>query len=141
MRNLFLGLAASVLLLVSGPAHSADDDHRLDDAWKAAVEDHEGILKPPQVSGLNVLAYESAVARLCEGFTLDEKKYAAGVSQLVTGGDKLSEEEQLQRLTAVMFNLGTAHGLFLAEGALKKDAFCAEAAEQKADKDHSHSWQ
>lgn len=141
MKNMTMGLAALALLAVSGVAQGADDDHRLDDAWKAAVEDNEGVLSPAQVSGLNVLAYESAVARLCDGFKLDEKKFATSVAAVVTGGNTLSEEEQVQRLTAVMFQLGTANGLFLAEGAMKKDTFCAQAAEEKADKDHPHNWQ
>jgi len=37
--------------------------------------------------------------------------------------------------------LGTAHGLFLAEGAMKKEAFCAEAVKQKADPEYKSNWQ
>jgi hypothetical protein len=142
MRNRFLfGIAAISFLTLTGLALAADDDHRLDAAWKAANEDHEGLLDPAQVAGINSLAFESAVARLCEGFMLDDKKYAASVSKFVTGGATLSEEEELQHLSAVMFTLGTAHGLFLAEGATKREEFCASATEQKADNEAVHNWQ
>lgn len=139
--KLKLGLAALSLLLVSGSALRAEDDNRLDDAWKAAMEDPEGVLTPAQVSGLNILAYESAAARVCDDIKLDEVKFAKAVTELVRGGEKLTDEEQVHRLSAVLFRLGTANGLFIAEGSMKKDAFCAEAAEQKADKEHKHNWQ
>lgn len=132
------------LLVVTALAQPvrADDDHRIDDAWKAAVAESEGILTPVQTAALNTLAYESAVARLCDGFKLDEAKYGTSVGKLVAEKDsKLTEEEQMQRLSSVLFSLGTAHGIFLAEGAAKKDDFCAKAAEVKADKEHSHSWE
>ena len=123
------------------PAY-AEDDNRIDDAWKAAMAESEGILSPQQSAALNVLAYESAVARLCDGFKIDESKYSNGISLLVAAKDtKLSEDEQLQRLTSVLFTLGTSHGIFLAEGAAKKDEFCAKAVDAKADKEHTHNWE
>lgn len=141
MKTMFaFGAAAlSALLLVSTAAKA--DDARLDDAWKAAMEDNEGILTPAQLAGLNVLAYESAAARLCSELTLDEKKFGASVTAVAKGGEKLTEEEQVQRLAAVMYMLGTAHGLFLAEGSMKKEAFCAEAVKQKADPEYKSNWQ
>lgn len=132
---------ALALFLATGTASRADDDNRLDGAWKAAMEDNEGLLTADQTAKVHVLAFESAVARLCDGFKLDEKKYSAGISQIATGGDKLTEEEQVQRLSAIMYVLGTANGIFLAEGASKKDEFCAQAVEQKAEKDSKHNWQ
>ena len=129
------------LLLASGTTLRAEDDHCLDTAWKVAMQDNEGLLTAAQSANLNRLAFESAVARLCDGFKLDEAKYAAGVSELVKGGDKLTEDEQMQRLTAIMYVLGPANGLFLTEGVTKKDDFCASAAEQKSDKDNQHNWQ
>ncbi|MBL8791931.1 MAG: hypothetical protein JNM45_15680 [Rhizobiales bacterium] len=139
--KLVVGVAALSLLLAASTAARADDDHRLDEAWKAAMEDNEGLLTPEQMSGLNVLAYESAAARLCDGIKLDEKKYAASVTEVAKGGDALTEDEQMQRLAAIMYKLGTANGLFLAEGSAKKDAFCTEAMAQKADKDSKHNWE
>ena len=134
-------LAVAIGLLAM-PARAEDDDHRLDDAWKAASEENEGILTAKQSAALNVLAYESAVARLCDGFKINEAKYSAGISGLVAEKDsKLSEEEQMQRLSSVLFALGTSHGIFLAEGAAKKSDFCAKATEAKADTEHSHNWE
>jgi hypothetical protein len=139
--NLKSGIVGCALLVLSAQAIQAADDLRLDDAWKAAMQDSEGVLSPSQLSSLNVLAYESAVARICDGFKLEEKGFSAAVSQLATTGDKLTDDEEVQRLSAVMYMLGTASGLFIAEGTAKKDEFCAAAAELKADKDHKHNWQ
>lgn len=139
--KLVFGAAALSLMLAFTSTARAEDDNRLDDAWKAAMEDSEGILTPEQTSTVNLLAYEFAAARLCDGITLDDKKYGASVSAVAKGGDTLTEEEQVQRLAVVMYKLGTANGLFLAEGAMKKDAFCAEAMQNKADKANTHNWQ
>ncbi len=135
------GAAALSVLFAFTSTVRAEDDNRLDDAWKAALEDNEGLLTPDQSGKLNVLAYESAAARLCDGINLDEKKYSASVTEVAKGGDKLTEEEQVQRLVAVFYKLGTANGLFLAEGALKKDSFCSEAMALKADKSHQNNWE
>jgi hypothetical protein len=140
-RKISLGVVTLSLFLASGSTLRAEDDHRLDAAWKAAMQDNEGLLTPAQTASLNTLAFESAVARLCDGFKLDEAKFAASVSELVKGGEKLNEEEEVQRLSAIMYGLGTANGLFMAEGATKKDDFCASAAEQKADTENKHNWQ
>ena len=97
MKTMFaFGAAAlSALLLVSTAAKA--DDARLDDAWKAAMEDNEGILTPAQLAGLNVLAYESAAARLCTELTLDEKKFGASVTAVSCSGLRLSRSWDMGR--------------------------------------------
>lgn len=136
-------LAAAILIAATlGSTARAEDDHRLDEAWKAAMEEVEGVLTPPQHAALNALAYESAVARLCDGFKLNIDAYAAGVNAIITAGPEgLSDEQHVERQASILVSLGTSHGLFLAEGAAQKDAFCAGAAEAKADPESQHSWE
>jgi hypothetical protein len=40
-----------------------------------------------------------------------------------------------------LVSLGTAYGLFLAEGTAKKDDCCANAMELKADKQSANLWE
>lgn len=123
-------------------AQQAADNHRLDEAWKAAIEEQEGVLTPQQFATLNALAYQAAVTRLCAGFEIDSVKYGKAVNAIVnSGNDKLSDERKAERQANILITLGTSHGLFLAEGAAQKDAFCAGAAEAKKDKDVSHAWE
>jgi hypothetical protein len=136
-----LGLLA-VAFTVEAQAQQAADDHRLDEAWKAALEDQEGVLTPQQFATINGLAYQAAVTRLCAGFEIDNVKYGKAVNAIVnSGNDKLSDEHKAERQTNILVTLGTSYGLFLAEGAARKDAFCAGAAEDKKNKDFAHTWE
>lgn len=137
--------AAGFLILAlaaRAEAQQAVDDNRLDDAWKAALEEQEGVLTPQQFATVNGLAYQAAVTRLCAGFEIDNIKYAKTVNAIInSGNDKLSDERKAERQTSILITLGTSYGLFLAEGAAKKEAFCAGAADAKKDKDVAHSWE
>jgi hypothetical protein len=130
--------------IVSGTAAfgQSTDDNRLDDAWKAALEDQEGVLTPQQTAALNNIAYAAAVARVCQGFEIDHDKYAKAVNDIVVpGSEKRSDQENLERQSSILVSLGTAYGLFLAEGTAKKDDFCANAMELKADKQSVNLWE
>ncbi|WP_373505589.1 hypothetical protein [Aestuariivirga sp.] len=118
------------------------DDLRIDDAWKAALADFEGVLTEKQHALVNSIAYHSAAARLCDGIDLDVTKVGASMNEIVTSGDPaMTDEEHIERLSNVLLTLGTAKGIFLAEGALHKEAFCADAAASKADPENIHFWQ
>ncbi len=136
-----VGLLALAIACPTAYAQSTDDN-RLDDAWKAALEEQEGVLSPQQNAALNNIAYQAAVARVCAGFEIDRAKYAKAVNDLIVpGSDKRSDTEVLERQTSILISLGTAYGLFLAEGTAQKDDFCANAAEFKGDKELTHLWQ
>lgn len=142
--NVFLGaLAATAFsLLASATAFAQADDNRLDEAWKDAFEDLEGVLTPQQLAVLNTLAYQAAVARVCDGFKLDQAKYAKGVNDIVlSNDDKLDDEQKLARHTNIILTLGTTYGLFLAEGNAKKDSFCTGAAGAKKDAQFTNVWE
>jgi hypothetical protein len=140
-------LAVAGFLLASAAASPAiyaqsDDDHRLDEAWKAALEEQEGILTPQQSATLNTVAYQAAVTRVCEGFELDRAKYAKAVNDIIVpGSDARTDEQNLERQSSILVSLGAAYGLFLAEGTAKKGDFCENAKELKADKESTNLWE
>ena len=131
------GMLASTASLAQQP-----DDHRLDEAWRDALEDFEGVLTPQQQATVNVLAYQAAVTRVCDGFKLNQEKYAKGVNDIIlSNADKLDDEQKLARHTNILLTLGTAYGLFLAEGNAKKDSFCTGAADDKKDANFANVWE
>ena len=130
-----LGLAAS-----AAPA-LADDDFRIDDAWKAALEGNEGILSEKQQAVINGIAYAASAALLCDGIDIDADKVAVATTAVLADGPKgLDDTEQLERYTNIMLMLGTAKGILLAEGALHKAEFCASATKEKADTQVANFW-
>ena len=138
-------LAGAAVLLSLGamaaPALAAQDDYRIDDAWKAALQDAEGVLTDKQHALVNSIAYHAAAAQLCDGLDIDDAEIAKATDAVLVAAPKdLTDDEQLERLTAIMLILGTAKGIILAEGALHKADFCANAMKEKADAQNDHFW-
>lgn len=140
-RGLIAPVAALCIGLGAAQAQEQDDD-RLDEAWKDVFEAQEGILTPKQSAQLNNLAYGAAVARVCDGFTLDQKKFMTGLSEAVEPSvEGLTEEQHVERGTAILIDLGMRVGVFIAEGNEDKDDFCKSATEAKADTEVPTFWQ
>jgi hypothetical protein len=130
---------AASLAMITAPAHA--DDMRIDDAWKAALSETDGILDDQQMAIVNVIAYSSAAALLCDGIDIDADKVAtATTAVLADTPPDLTDDEQLARFTAITLMMGTAKGIILAEGALHKDKFCAAAVAEKADAKTATFW-
>jgi len=75
-------LAAAIAL--AAPPASAQSQ-RLDAAWEAALNERALELDDSQFAELNVIAYHSAVARLCDGFAVDVAKIATATDAVVAG--------------------------------------------------------
>ena len=71
---LVIGLAATVAQA------QADDDFRIDDAWKAALENTDGILNDKQMAVINTIAYAASAALLCDGIDIDPDKVATATT-------------------------------------------------------------
>lgn len=141
ISTLFRGAATAVLLSGAGAVPVLADDNRIDDAWKAALMENDGLLNEQQQAAINGIAYASAAALLCDGIDIDPDKVAKETTEVLSGGPKdLSEEDEFQRYTAIMLMLGTAKGIILAEGALHKAEFCANAMKEKADTEVANFW-
>ena len=143
-HRLLAGVALAAAVSISGVALAQQqDDSRLDEAWKDALEHEEGILTPEQLAMLNNLAYQAAVTRVCDGFTLDQAKFSEGVVEAIApSAEGLSEDEQREHTSAALVLLGTRFGLMLAEGNAEQADFCANAKEFKeSPEDVPHYWQ
>jgi hypothetical protein len=99
-----VGVTTSVL------AEDQADDNRLDEAWTDAVGDDENILTEKQFAMLNNLAFQAAVTKVCEGFDLDQSKFAKAIKmprhrcriRYVGGGHQGLGTAVIMRLSATM---------------------------------------
>jgi hypothetical protein len=140
-------LAAAVVLVTSVTtlvfAEDQADDNRLDEAWKDAIGDQENILTEKQFAMLNNLAFQAAVTKVCDGFELDQAKFAKAITDATTPlpNPDMSEDDIKIWETAVIMRLGATYGVLLAEGNTRSEQFCASAKELKADPDVPNVWQ
>jgi hypothetical protein len=140
-----LAAAAAVALGLSGAASAQDatDDLRMDDAWADLSVDQEPILTDLQFAKLNNLAFQAAVTKICDGYDLDQTKFADAVADATYPAPEATATDanlMKQWETAVYFRLGASYGLLLAEGNAHGDQFCASAAELKADPEVPNVW-
>jgi hypothetical protein len=137
---------AAVVVLIAGVTASvlaedqSDDDNRLDEAWKDAIGDQENILTEKQFAMLNNLAFQAAVTKVCEGFDLDQSKFAKAITDATTPLPNPDMSEEVWE-TAVIMRLGATYGVLLAEGNTRPEKFCASAKDLKADPDVPNVWQ
>ena len=130
-----IGLGA----LAAGPALA--ESHRLEAAWEAAISEEADDLAPGLQAGLNLVAYHAAVARLCDGFEVDDGKIAEESNAIITEAlEGLDGEALYHRHAVLLIDMGVRHGLFLAESSLHPQRFCADAEEVRASEDYEHHW-
>jgi len=95
----------------------------------------EGTLNEAQVQVLKDVAHQKAVVLTCEGFTVDQARFA-GVFETAYPTDAefeaLDEEGQVQLRSVMMLVLGTFLGGDLAIASTDAEAWCASATEEKA---------
>jgi hypothetical protein len=141
MTRTALALPAAFALGLAVAAPAAAQSHRLSAAWEAALSEEENYLAPAQQAEINVIAYHAAVAKLCEGFPVDVEKIAAASNDVVAAAlEGLEGEALVTRHADMLIDLGTTHGLFLAEGSLHPEKFCEEAAATRAEPDFVSYW-
>ncbi|MBP7242825.1 hypothetical protein [Amaricoccus sp.] len=131
--------AAALAATAAAPAWAASDP--LQAAWEAASADREGSITDQQFARLNVIAYHGAAASLCEGLALDGVQVADAVNAILQANPEGATAEALvQRHVDILVALGTARGLFLAEGSLHPDRFCASAKDAREAPDFDDFW-
>lgn len=139
-------VAAAVALGIAGSAvaqDAAEDDLRMDDAWADLSVDQEPILTDLQFAKLNNVAFQAAVTKICDGYELDQTKFADAVADATYPAPEATANDadlMKQWETAVYFRLGASYGLLLAEGNAHVDKFCESAAELKADAEVPNVW-
>lgn len=134
-------IACALLAALAAAGSARAESHRLTAAWDAAINEDGAYLAPADQARLNVIAYHAAVAKLCEGFEVDAGKIADASNGVITAAVAgLDGEALIARHADILIDLGTSHGLFLAEGSLHPDKFCAQAAEVRADAAFEDLW-
>ena len=132
-------VAATTAVCMVAPTQAEESGLRLTDAWKAALMDVEGVVTVEQHATINSIAYHAAAARLCDGIDLDTDKVATAMNAISTPPDANMEEEHvIERLTNIVMLLGVSKGLYIAEGSMKKDVFCKDAAASKTEEGNEH---
>lgn len=145
-HGVFLAAAAALALGLSGAASAQDaavDDLRMDEAWADLTVDQEPILTDLQFAKLNNVAFQAAVTKICDGYELDQTKFAESVADATfPAPEATATDPELMKVweTAVYFRLGASYGLLLAEGNAHTEKFCASAAELKADPEVPNVW-
>ena len=98
----------------------------------------EGTLNEAQVQVLKDIAHQKAVVVTCEGFAIDDARFA-GVFEAAyptdAEFDALDEAGQIQLRSVMMLVLGTFLGGNLAIASTDAAAWCASAAEEKGQTD------
>ncbi len=132
--------AALALGAIAGPA--AADGARLDAAWAVATGEVDGLVDASDLAAINVIGYHAAVSKLCDGFALDVDEIAAATDALIADAPAdATPETLLARQAEILIAVGTAHGLFLAEGSQRLESFCEEAIATRDDPDYDDHWQ
>ena len=142
-------LAAAAMLAIglgtaSFAAETLPDDDRLDNAWADLSVDQEPILTELQFAKLNNAAFQAAVTKVCDGYELDQTKFAEAVADATTPAPEATATDaklMMEWETAVYFRLGASYGLLLAEGNANPDSFCDSAKELKDDPSVPNVWQ
>jgi len=98
----------------------------------------EGTLNEAQVQVLKDVAHQKAVVLTCEGFAIDDARFA-GVFEsaypIDAEFDALDEAEQVQLRSVMMLVLGTFLGGNVAIASTDTAAWCASATDEKAQAD------
>lgn len=137
-------LAATAALVATTAAFALPAEaqsFRLTDAWDAALSEEQDYLEPDELAEINMIAYHGAVAKLCAGFEVDVAEIATASNAVIVGATEgLADQALFDRTADVLLTIGTAHGLFLAEGSLHAEDFCADAAETRDDPSFDDHW-
>jgi hypothetical protein len=142
--RVLLPVVTACMLTAGGVfAEDAQDDNRFDEAWKDAVGDQESILTEKQFALLNNIAFQAAATKICDGFELDQAKFAKAISDATTPlpNPDMSDDDIKIWETAVIMRLGATYGVLLAEGNAKPEQFCESAKQLKVDPDVPNVWQ
>lgn len=98
----------------------------------------EGTLNEPQVQVLKDIAHQKAVVLTCEGFAIDDARFA-GIFEAAyptdAEFDALDEAGQVHLRSVIMLVLGTFLGGNLAIASTDAAAWCASATAEKAQAD------
>ncbi|WP_077962529.1 hypothetical protein [Ensifer adhaerens] len=106
-----------------------------------AIDLLEGALNTEQIATLQLIAHQAAIAAVCDGFVLDDKKVSKAFEGLApAGADKLTAEQKDYHEKHLLVIYGILVG---GELTAMSDGACKLAADSKADPDFAKEmvWQ
>lgn len=135
--NSFRPLAAAALAaLLSAAAPALAQEPAPGFVRAHAVDMLEGALVPEQVTTLQLVAYQAAVAAACTGFTLDEAKFTKVFDTLApVDAAKMTDEQKAYNDQHLLVIYGILVGGELADMADDPSAACAAAETTRTDPD------
>jgi|SRR5262245_7157492 len=135
-----VALLARPALGASGPAEAPALNSQLNPAWDRLAKSNEKFLTKDQEALLHDLAFATAAAGGCPGFTIDRDKFKQGFESFKTDDYmKLPAEEKRKIDYRLMMNYGAAVALYTAEGLLHPKQGC-KFAETKRDQGPGRFW-
>jgi hypothetical protein len=125
-----LGLAAA--LFCAAPAFADEPDTAF--VRQHAVDLLEGALTPDQLTKLQLIAYQAAVAAACDGFTLDEAKFTKAFDALAPAdAAKMTDDQKAYHDKHILVIYGILMGGELSAMADDVGDACVAAAETRSD--------
>ncbi|MGU3400014.1 hypothetical protein ACLBWS_09790 [Brucellaceae bacterium D45D] len=132
---------SALLVLTVSPALA--EQTASSDVTSSFVREHaiallNGILSPEQITTLNLLAHQVAIADACKGFEVDKKKFVDQFQQLTLQGDEKASAEQKDRHEK---HLSVVYGMLVGGelATIVKDeaVACEQAGKEKLDPEFS----
>lgn len=136
MKNLTtaLGLAAALLALACAPARAESPQTSF--VRLHAIDLLENALAPEQITTLQLVAHQAAIAAACDGFALDQAKFTKIFDQLAPrDAAKMSDAQKAYHDKHVLVIYGILVGGELAAMSEDLSGACAAAKDAKADPD------
>ncbi|MEI2300805.1 hypothetical protein [Ensifer sp. MJa1] len=136
----WLSLAVGVSLYLS-PAIASAKDPTTSFVRLHAIALLEGALNAEQTANLQLIAHQAAIAAVCDGFTLDDKKVSKAFEALApVGADKMTAEQKDYHDKHLLVVYGILVG---GELTAMSDGACKLAEQSKADPDFAKEmvWQ
>ncbi len=130
-------LLAALLAVSAVPAQAEQASSSPANVASSYVREHaiallDGILKPEQITTLNLLAHQIAVANACKGFEVDDKKFIDQFQALTLDKDtKASQEQKDKHNMRLSVVYGILVGGELATISGDEASACAEADKEK----------
>ena len=133
-HTLLRSLGCAALIALGGAQAGFSDSPKSGFVREQALALLEGALTPEQTTRLQLIAYQSAIADVCEGFDLDDAKFAAAFETLApVDAAKMSDAQKAYHDQHILVIFGVLVGGEL--GAMAEDpaGACEQAAKVKAD--------
>jgi len=136
LQRSFACISAALVVTIAGSFATQAASPKTGFVREQALAMVEGALTPEQFTKLQLIAYQSAIANVCEGINLDEAKFNKAFEALSpVDAAKMSDEQKAYHDKHILVIFGVLVGGELTAMATDVPAACEDAEKQKADPD------